>query len=178
MSKYRSRKLTLSGLALVLGLGLGCSESPTAPTPPPPTSADAGLLDDLFGAADHLLFCPTSETYTSSADIGPAGGTITVGPHRLSVPAGALSETVTITATAPAGDYVDVDLQPHGLVFNSSASLRLSYAHCGLVSGLTGKVAYVDDGFNILELLPSNNDIFRRAVTGKLKHFSSYALAF
>ena len=174
MSKCRSRPFSITCLALLIGLGLGCSsEAPTAPA-----NAQSGLLGGLFGAADELLVCPSTETHSATAEIGAGGGVLDVGPHRLTIPSGALGAPVTITATAPAGDYVRVEFQPHGLAFATAASLDLSYAHCGLVTRLTGRVAYVDDGFRILELLPSLNDVLGQRVTGRLRHFSSYALAF
>jgi hypothetical protein len=164
----------------LLAFVLACSESPTAPTAvsAPAENPQAGLLDDLFGAADELLFCPTTETLSASETIGPAGGTIAIGPHELRVPAGALSAPVTITATAPAGDHVRVEFQPHGLWFITRPSLRMSYAHCGLLTRLTGKIVYVDDDLQIQEQVTSINDILGQQVTGRIRHFSSYALAF
>jgi hypothetical protein len=134
----------------------------------------AGLLSNL-----SLHSCDSPDLGSVSKSIGRAGGVIEIGPHSLTVPAGALSRPVTITATARAGNNVKVDFQPHGLRFASRAVLRLSYAHC---SGrpLFPKVVYVGDTgglLTILELLPSLNDDSNGRVTARIRHFSGYAIA-
>lgn len=186
-SKCRKYLRTVSRLGSValLAAAAACSDMPTAPSATPataPSSADPSLLGGLFGGiggvADELLFCPQSQTYSATQTVGSSGGTIVVGPHSLSIPYGALSEPVTITATAPAGDHVRVEFQPHGLTFDYNATLRLSYQDCGLLTVLTARIVYLDDALNILEQIPSTNDIWRQRVSGRIRHFSSYALAF
>lgn len=176
-----TRKFSLACAALALA-ALACTSetSPTAPQLPSaaPAAPQASLLGDLTGTVNTLLFCPTSQSYTATQAVGPGGGVISVGPHSLSIPAGALDSVVTITATAPAGNYVDVEFQPHGLVFNDSATLRLSYAQCGLTGLLMTRIAYVDDSFNILEIIPSFGDIWHQQTVGRIGHFSSYAIAY
>src|SRR6185503_1789162 len=115
-----------------------------------------------------------SETKT----IGIAGGTITVGPHRLVIPAGALSRSVTITAVAPSGNVNVIHFQPEGLQFAKPAVLTMSYANCGLLNKLLPKrIAYVDDRLNILEYLLSLDLLNFKTVTGTVQHFSGYAVA-
>jgi len=108
--------------------------------------------------------------------VGPAGGTLRIGPHSLVIPAGALDRPVTITASNKATDHVQVDFQPEGLRFASPATLRLSYAHCP-ARPLLPSVVYVDNLLSILELLPALNDLGSERVTTKLRHFSGYAIA-
>lgn len=134
----------------------------------------AGLLSNL-----SLHRCDSPDFGSVSKSIGWAGGVIQVGPHSLSVPAGALSKPVVITATARGGKYVKVDFEPHGLRFNSRATLRLSYAHCAS-RPLLPKVVYVDgtgDLLSILELVPALIDFSSDRVTARLGHFSGYAIA-
>jgi len=193
MVKLRAlMKLALS--LFVVALASCAPDSPTQPAAPRP---NASLVDGLIGTVDgvvgttggavggviavvapQLLVCPTSKSYSSTKTIGRYGGTINVGPHTFTVPAGALDSSVKITASAPAGDYVKVDFQPQGLRFAKSASLSLSYRECGLVEGLLLKVAYVSDQQKILELVGSSNSILNQTVTGKIDHFSGYAIAF
>lgn len=173
--------------ALFLALTLtSCAEDPVSPSPAavPADNPDellgslvGGLLGTTTSLVNGVLACPSSETYTATKTIGYYGGTIEVGPHRLYIPYGALESPVTITATAPAGPVTTLSFEPHGLQFERSTALTMSYAHCGLVSGLTKRVVYVDGQLNILEVLPSLNDLWRRQVTGKLDHFSAYAVA-
>ena len=179
MMKPRS---VFTALALAAALvASACSvEKPVTPVAP-----NADLLGDLTGTVGGLvhglLSCPSYTTYTTTKTIGTSGGTIKVGPHTLVIPSGALSSNVSITATAPAGQYVKVDFAPHGLQFAKSTALTMSYKQCNLVSGLLSqlvlKVVYVDNNNNILEVLPSVMNLLSQNVTGTLKHFSAYAVA-
>lgn len=151
--------------------------------PPQPTSADGllgiGIGGLIGGVVDELLTCRVDETVTSTKVIGPDGGTIHVGPHSLHIPSGALTQSVEITATAPAGDRVELQFLPHGLQFQRRTALRMSYAECGLVRGLLLRIAYVDpETESILEVLPSVPDLLRQQVYGTTDHFSSYMLAY
>lgn len=171
---------------LVVVLASCSTDTPTQPAVP---QANASLVDGVVGTAGGaiggtigsvapaLLVCPTAKSYSASKVIGPAGGVIKVGPHTFTVPTGALAASVKITATAPAGNYVNVEFQPEGLRFAKSAQLALSYRECGFVEGLLLRVAYVNEG-RILELVGSSNSILTQTVTGKVDHFSGYAIAF
>lgn len=185
--------------AVLIALPLtSCSEqTPLEPAPPAALSADdsatlllGGLTEGLLGTVDGtldltgslisgVLACPSSQTYTATKTIGIWGGAIDVGPHRLVIPPYALRQNVTITATAPAGSVTTLYFEPHGLTFERPTALTMSYAHCGLLSGLTKRLVYVDvdQDLKILEILPSLNNFWLRKVTGKLDHFSAYAVA-
>jgi hypothetical protein len=126
-----------------------------------------------------LLSCPIQPEWTDQQAIGPEGGTLRVGPHRLKIPAGALESTVVITATAASDSAVSVTFQPEGLTFNVPARLTLDYAHCPLISTLmTKRIAYTtDDGQDVLQMLSSTDDLYRHKVSAELDHFSRYAVA-
>ena len=172
------RKIVNFCTPLLLAAALACA--PDAPTQPLPTP-NQDLISDVTGVLGKtlhgLLPCPVTKSSSSSASIGPAGGILRVGPHSLIVPQGALASTVTITADAPKGDYIQVHFEPEGLRFSKPTALTLSYAQCGLVNGLLLKVVYVDDNRNILETLLSVPNLLGQTVTGKVSHFSNYALA-
>src|SRR5207244_11659047 len=117
-------------------------------------------------------------TRTATPAVRPAGAGIKTGPHRPSIPAGALGAPVTITATAPSGDVNRVQFQPEGLVFQRSAALTMSYANCNLLGKLLPKrIAYTSDALTILSYVLSLDNLFSRNVTGRLDHFSNYAIA-
>lgn len=178
MSLRRSLGAAASAAALVLAFA-SCAPEPTAPVAAPSTGLIGGTLGTVGDATGSLLSCQVTTAYSAEQDIGPAGGTLRVGPHTLVVPAGALSQTVHISAYAPTGSTVRVQFQPQGLHFASPTKLTLSYQSCGLVPSLQLSVVYVDDSNDqILEVLPSLTDIFTRTVTGKVSHFSSYAIAY
>ena len=90
---------------------------------------------------------------------------------------GALKSAQRITATAPAGNVVEVEFQPHGLQFAKPTHLTMSYRDCGIVGKLLPRIAYVDENRNILEVLLTVPNVFRQTVTGTTDHFSSYMLA-
>src|SRR5437588_446545 len=106
------------------------------------------------------------------------GGVIRIGPHTLSIPAGALDAAVTITATAPSDNVNRVRFQPEGLVFRRSAALTMSYANCNLLGTLLPKrIAYTSDALSIVSYVLSLDNLFTKYVTGRLNHFSNYAIA-
>ena len=101
-----------------------------------------------------------------------------MGPHVLSIPAGALSAPVTITAISPSERVNRINFQPAGLVFQKAATLAMSYSNCSLLGKLLPKhIAYTDDSLNILSYLLSLDNLFAKRVTGQLNHFSNYAVA-
>ncbi len=54
----------------------------------------------------------------------------------------------------------------------------MSYANCNLLGKILPKeIAYTDDNLNILSYLISLDNLFSKKVTGKLDHFSRYAVA-
>lgn len=171
---HLKRFAALLCLALV---ATSCSDSsPTSPAAranPP----EADLLGGLLGKIG-LLSCRPLPAASASQTIGRAGGVMRIGPHTFTVPAGALSQNVTITAYAPSDKYNRIDFGPSGLQFSKSASLTMSYSNCSLLGDLLPKhIAYVDQHLNILSLLLSVDNLLTQKVTGKVDHFSEYALA-
>jgi len=158
---------------LLVAALLGCGER--APT----GIAPQALLWDLPSVtATGLVRCTPLAPDSVSQTIGPLGGALAVGPHRLFIPPGALDAPVEITAVVPADTVNRIRFEPQGLTFNRSASLTMSYANCGALTSLVPKqIAYTGDALTILELLPSVDILFARVVTGRLQHFSDYAIA-
>ena len=174
----------LSALLLVGALGLAsCTATGDGPTgvgdsPSALLGSGGGLLGTPIGSG--LLACDPLPYASASDTIGPEGGTLVVGPHRLTIPAGALSAPVLITAEAPVGTVNSVQLQPEGLQFAAGkpAKLTLSYANCPLLGSLLPKrIAYTTNLLDILSYVPSLDDLLGRKVTGTLEHFSRYAVA-
>jgi len=164
-------------IALVVA---GCTDR-TLMSPPesgPPAALRASLIGDLLGVTG-LLQCSNLSYATTTQTIGSAGGTIRVGPHTLTVPAGALSSPVAITGALVTGRGVNaVHFQPEGLRFERSASLTMSYANCSLLGRLLPKrIAYVGDGLGILSYLLSIDNLLAKQVRGRVDHFSNYAVA-
>lgn len=164
-------------IALFSGLLLGCGESPQGSGPRDPV-APPMQQDFLSPPPVGLLSCSPLPYDSTTETIGPDGGVLQVGPHRLFIPAGALTDTVTITAVAPSDTVNRVQLQPEGLQFSRPAWLNMSYANCSLLGQLLPKrVAYTTDALVILEYLLSFDNFFTQRVTGRVNHFSNYAIA-
>ena len=126
-----------------------------------------------------LLLCRPLEYEATAAIIGPEGGEIRFGRHRLTIPAGALSSRTVITAEAPTSLLVTADFSPHGLQFQKDVELRLDYDHCTqpLLPGAF-RVVYLDDLLKILEAPPSEDYRDSYWIRTWLRHFSKYAVAY
>lgn len=169
-------------LAGALSLISCSSEGPTSISADGEPSALLGSGGGLLGTpiGRGLLACKPQPYASGAATIGPEGGTLVIGPHRLAVPAGALAAPVLITGDAPVGTVNSVRLFPEGLRFAAGkpANLTLSYANCPLLGSLLPKrIAYTTDALEILTYLLSLDDLLNKRVTAGLKHFSRYAVA-
>ncbi|HEY7636684.1 MAG TPA: hypothetical protein VH763_14135 [Gemmatimonadales bacterium] len=172
MSRW-TRRFAALVLGAVLAAAVGCSsEGPTAP----PTEVPEAAILDLFRNL-HLLSCSTQPYAVTTRTVGPQGGIITVGTHHLVIPADALKSQITIRAEQVPGSTNSVRFSPEGLTFQKPATLTLSYSNCSLLLSVLKKVVYTDERLRILELLPSLDLRFNRTVTGSIRHFSRYAVA-
>jgi len=161
-------------LNTILGvvIAAGCSNAPSEPAREVPNAA---LLGGLLFAN-----CSSQATVTASASIGSKGGTLKIGSHTLVIPAGALSQTVVITATTSGGKGNSIQFGPAGLQFSSAAQLTFSTANCtGLGLLNLPVVVYTDNSLlSILEIQLSLPNLGEKKVTGYIKHFSRYAVAY
>ena len=170
------KALRLLVVALIVS---GCSDRALTSAPNAAAQApEASLIGDLLGITG-LLQCSNLPYASATQTIGSGGGTIRVGPHTLTVPAGALLSPVVITGELVTGRGVNaVRFQPEGLKFRRSAYLTMSYANCNLLRRLLPKrIAYVGDALNILSYLLSIDNVLGTKVTGRVDHFSNYAVA-
>jgi hypothetical protein len=169
-----TRRLIAISTVLAVMAAASCDRGSTPVSPA--TRSDA-LLGGILGNVS-LLTCTPLPPDSATVAVGPDGGVINVGPHRLIVPAGALDSVVNITATVQSDTVNVVHFQPTGLQFQVPARLHMSYANCGVLGViLPHSVAYIDRSFNVLDLLPSLDDVFTQRVSAGLHHFSDYAVA-
>ncbi|OLC47950.1 MAG: hypothetical protein AUH68_00360 [Gemmatimonadetes bacterium 13_1_40CM_4_69_5] len=159
-----------------------------APTLAAARSKDTTSTASTTSKKTGLVAC--SQTYDSVTKvIGPLGDTLQVGHHILVVHALALTDTVSITAVAPADTVRWVRFHPDGLVFQPtadgwSALLYTNYKDCGVPTTQTVRLAQVSDSLAIEGYLPtyvqSRKNPWSQAnqyVIGLLQHFSNYAVA-
>ena len=140
---------------------------------PTPTGIAANLLKQ-----NGLLECSPLPASAVKQTIGPAGGTMKIGPHVFVVPAGALAVPVVIQAKTAGGTGNAIAFKPTGLLFLTPAYVTLSYANCN-TSGSTApkEVAYTTDSLAIITYVPSSDHASTQQVTGQVAHFSNYAVA-
>ena len=181
------RRMTALFLAAVLAAGVSCTSDhslgPSAPAGPS-TMAQAdgqqselilgGLLENLKNL--RLLSCSPQPYVSTTQVVGPSGGTIYVGTHKLVIPAGALRRDYTIRAEQVTHRVNSVRFSPEGLKFDKPAKLTLSYSNCSPLM-LLKRVVYTDELLRILELIPSLDNLKTKTVTGDIRHFSRYAVA-
>ena len=190
-SKNRmSVRRSLIPLALVV-----CAAAALSCGDPSPTGVPAfqrGGRGWFYTSGPGLV--PCTQTYDSVTQvIGPAGGLIAVGHHYLWVDSMALSDTVRITAVAPAGTVRWVRFQPDGLRFRTngagwSAVLFTTFTDCGVPTVDTLRIAQVTDSLSIIRYLSPPESTWIRVrkkawskgnqyVAGVLHHFSQYAVS-
>jgi hypothetical protein len=176
-----ARPLVVVLLVCALGLASACGDrSPTTPQAAAPTADLIGSTLNTTGSLlGGLLKCNDLPYDSSTVTIGSGGGTISVGPHKLTIPPRALSKPTTITMILPTGLGVNaVKFKPAGLQFQTPASLQMSYANCSLLNNLLPKrIAFTTDDLQILYYLLSLDNILSKYVTGQVNHFSDYVIA-
>lgn len=175
-------------LTAVLGAMLGAAactgneSTPFEPAQPPAFStvsgSAGGLPDDGWG--EHRpSSCEALHAESESEDIGPRGGVLEVGPHRLVVPPGALLRSTRITGRITADSVNSIQFFPEGLHFLVPVRLQLSYANCARLELKHMRVVYTsDDLLRVLELIPSEDRRGNSMVVGFISHFSRYAVAY
>jgi hypothetical protein len=124
-----------------------------------------------------LIQCDPLQYAADVKIMGPDGGDMSIGPHKLSIPRGALKQYVVITGEMPVSMAVSVKCSPEGLVFAKQPKLTLSYKHCNRPADYQERVAYTTDSYSILEYLRSLDHAADGLVDGWLNHFSKYAIA-
>jgi hypothetical protein len=133
-----------------------------------------GILNSLQNL--RLLSCSPQPYAVRTQVVGVNGGTIYVGTHKLVIPAGALTRDYTVRAEQVTNRVNSVRFAPEGLQFAKPAKLTLSYSNCSPLL-LLKRVVYTDELLRILELIPSLDNIKTKTVTGDIRHFSRYAVA-
>ena len=183
MLRFTPRSLR-AALLLVLGTALAaCSDQ--SPIEPVHATAQSQVRSDLTTSTLLPLVqwnTPRATAATSSHNVGILGATIVTGGVTLVIPPLALTKTTTITMTVPAGKYVMVELQPHGLTFGVQPLLL--FPILGTDAGLLGLTNLIgvyttstpQDG------LISVDESYSMSLIGTLlgfhiKHFSDYAPA-
>jgi hypothetical protein len=166
----RTRVFSFVAALLAATVIAACADEATAPSTP--SFALAGTRRPPTITRCRQFYA------TTSAWIGPEGGSLKAGGHTLNVPRGALSAPTFITMEAPSGNVGHVVFSPEGLTFdpNYPAHLVMSYLNCSVAPDATQQVAYTSASLNILQTQPSISDPATLTVDAKLTHFSDYVI--
>jgi hypothetical protein len=130
-----------------------------------------------------LVQCPTNETTSATAVVGPLGGLVNAGGTSIQIPAGALSSDATVTVTVPQSNFMEVDISVAGVdhfVFEQPVVVTLNYARCERndISASPLSVWYIDSqSKDLLEQMPSVDDKLTQTITFTTGHLSGYAVA-
>src|ERR1041385_3391254 len=112
-------RLLVSSLAAAL-VGAAClGDQATAPREP-----IAPMVISIGDPA--VLNCPALPATSKSQVIGKNGGTLTVGPHTLTIPKGALGKDVLITGSIDGTTALSIKFEPEGLKFNTGPAATLT----------------------------------------------------
>lgn len=185
-----SKRFRLSTLLIAVGLsacgGEGTAPSATVQTGGPPLLL--GSLPIFVQVLERTASLPS--TYTASATIGTAGGTIAIpeAGFRIDFPAGAVSGPVSISVKALAGRNVAYEFAPHGLRFARTPVITqdlrgtAAYGASSVYSGLEGAYApdllgLVGGLLRVLETRPTTVQPDTWQMRWTVQHFSGYVAA-
>lgn len=162
--------------ALVLLAAAGCADSPTAPVVAEERSA-------LLADGTQFLACPSQEARSVTGQIGILGGALTVDGHRFEVPALAVLQPTTFTMTAPASEYVELEIHADGrdsFTFLLPAHISISYDRCQDqdIDPATLSVWHIDSLTGaLLEFMGGIADADARVVEFSSGHLSGFIIA-
>ena len=131
---------------------------------------------------------PLPDHPTRSADIGPAGGQLSLPQAGLTlvVPAGAVSSLTHFSVTSVSGRFVAYDFEPHGMHFAVPLEIQQDLRDVGhrpgdvLVGGYFANDSQLDESRGtalVDETLATQLDVSRNQASFPVRHFSGYMLA-
>lgn len=122
------------------------------------------------------LRCGSKQPHQAEKEIGPEGGSIGHGGHRLDVPPGALERASRFLFVVPASEYLEVEITMEPRQgFRTPAPLTLNYAHCPSLPKEERFIARLGGGGEPVERLASRDN--GQKVTAALDRLSGYAVA-
>lgn len=192
LSNALSRGMIVAASGWLLSACAAGDTSPTAPLLDPTASAavsasgapkDRATVSSVNALGRRV---PLGRAVTTSAAIGPAGGTLTLPSAglRLVVPPGAVSSLVTFRVTALPGDAIAYEFAPHGITFHVPLQLQQGLSQTTWLPGLTMRGGYFKDPkqvdtrtrkAQVDELFPALR-VGGNAIL-EIRHFSGYLIA-
>ena len=146
---------------------------------PPAGAPKTPVVEPSAGVG--VLAAPDAAVSIESV-IGPAGGTLGIGPAAITIPPGALADDLTIpirpVASPVAGATGQVfEIEPSGTQFTVPATVTLSYANVDLGGSSPGVFAVGTVVGAVWQALPGQIlDVTAQTIPGTTTHLSPYAL--
>lgn len=177
------RSTSLRRLVLLVGTAaVGACSDPTAPNPPVSKPSELLFLEPTVS---NLIQCPAFLSLSTSLFIGSIGGEVSVGGHRVIVPAGAIpsGQIALVTLIVPASRYVEIDARVNGLPhfqFAAPVTVVISYDRCprSNIDQVPLRAWHINPWSNaFIEDMGGVDDKTARTVTFSTDHFSGYAIA-
>lgn len=128
------------------------------------------------GLKGSVLRCEPQKRESDTEIIGPKGGTLSMGPHRLVIPEGALDHDVVITGTAPSNPAVNLEFAPHGLQFKKPVEMVIDYKQCIVPDDQELGVTYMGPGWRAIEQMPSSDKRSVSRISALTDHFSGFVV--
>jgi hypothetical protein len=179
----RTSRIRFVGAIMALVAIGSCADGPTAPSKLEP-SASSDSSANLFGLfGPRPLYCPTSQTQTTTNVVDALGGLLSVAGTTVLVPAGALLGPTQITVTVPASNFMEIDVTVAGtehFLFELPITVTVSYARCSsFLARFFPLTAWHWDPETrkFLERMPSIDNKLTRTVTFTTPHLSGYIIA-
>jgi len=178
----------VASAALALGAA-ACADLATQPAETGAPTARRDLVSGTVAAVDsaqlvQLLVCPTSDSASARATIGPEGGTIGARGASITIPPGAVPESTLFEVVVPPSRYLETEIHAVGVehfVFQQPATITLNLARCPLALpvGAGPQGAYIDTATDqVLELMGGSYDLLGHKVTFRTGHLSGYVVAY
>lgn len=165
-----------TALLTIFALATGCAEG-GGELPMEPSTID------LASSSHTLLECPIDETRSVTDTVDILGGTVELDGHAITLPYGAVALPTVLTLTAPAGKYVELEINANdteSFGFLDAVSIRISYDRCTR-SNIDSQLLtawYIDHETKaLLESMGGTDDKTARTVTFTSDHLSAFAIA-
>lgn len=186
MSRTPVRHVLAVAALLVAGCGGPLPTAPSAPAAPasqaartaPKPSENLTLSIPLptLRLPGPLTSLGCALSGSIGVDIGPDGGTVTLGATSLVIPKYALSQLTHIVALPSLGNTIAVQYFPEGLQFSPAAPPTLTFNTDCIGNPANAQIVYTDDAGNILERLTTTSRT-AHTISAQIHHFSRYAVA-
>lgn len=145
-----------SGVSQNLTLGLSLPKLPKLPLP---------ILNQILCALPDTI----------GVDVGPGGGTISLGGNSLVIPSHSLRQVTHIVMLPAIATPGAVKFLPEGLQFDPAAPPTLTLNTDCVGNPANPYIVYTDDAGNVLERLATTS-VTPHTVSAQLHHFSRYAV--